>query len=98
MPYWLPGHSHLGRGARGDSRGTRGQRTRESFQCRYLLRGKCRGHGAQGFLAFLRDAFFLLAPLWSRLGLLLARDNLAFFRGSADCGDLPDTPFSGRSF
>lgn len=52
----------------------------------------------QGFLAFLSEAFFLLAPLWRRLGLLLTKDNLAFFRGSADCGDLPDTPFSGRSF
>ena len=52
--------------------------------------------GTQSFFAFLSCTF--LAPLWRRLGLLLAKDNLAFFRGSADCGDLPDTPFWGSFF
>lgn len=52
----------------------------------------------QDFLSFLICAFFFLAPVWRRLGLLLAKDNLAFFCGSAECGDLPETPFLGSSF
>lgn len=53
--------------------------------------------GTQSFFTF-RGCTFFLAPLWRRLGLLLAKDNLAFFRGSADCGDLPKMPFWGRFF
>lgn len=52
----------------------------------------------QDFLSFLICAFFFLAPVWRRLGLLLTKDNLAFFCGSAKCGDLPETSFLGSSF
>lgn len=48
----------------------------------------------QGFLPFLSCALLLLAPLRRRLGLLAAKDNLAFLRGS----DLPETPFLEGSF
>lgn len=60
---------------------------------------KARGWAClQGFLPFLSCTFFFLAPLWRRLGLLLAKDTLAFFRGSMDCGDLPETHSLGRAF
>lgn len=52
----------------------------------------------QGIIPFFRGTFFFLAPLWNRLGLLLTKDSLAFFRGRADCGDVPKTPFLGKAF